>query len=72
MNDAKERGKDAAKLDDCYKDAITGIDNNEKQALEASAKCVQAAENSIKNNLGFLDNLIEVHLTSIFYRIFDS
>jgi len=48
-------------VDSCYKDAIDGIDNNEKVAFDEAAKCEDAAQNSISNNLGFIDNLISVY-----------
>jgi hypothetical protein len=67
VNDAKEKGKEVTKVDICYKGAVEGVDRNEKTAKETVAKCIENAESSIKNNFGFLDNLIEVR---IFMSIF--
>ncbi|XP_070159153.1 uncharacterized protein [Polyergus mexicanus] len=55
VNNAKEAGKD---VNSCYEEANTGIDAIEDAIYNDATKCNNAAQNSIENDLGFIDNLI--------------
>ncbi|XP_072756881.1 uncharacterized protein [Anoplolepis gracilipes] len=72
---AKLAGKD---VDLCYNEAIDGIEGIEDVAHNGATKCNDNAQNSIRSNLGFLDNLIStgnvllLELDGIFLTCHDS
>lgn len=55
VNAAKAKGKDAQH---CYDTNYCGIMQHRDTANKAAIKCQESAENSIKNSLGFIDNLV--------------
>lgn len=64
MNAAKAKGKDAQH---CYDTNYCGIMQHRDTANKAAIKCQESAENSIKNSLGFIDNLVSVNIHYYYY-----
>ncbi|EGI62657.1 PREDICTED: uncharacterized protein LOC105148859 [Acromyrmex echinatior] len=75
VNIAKTAGKDVTS---CLTEATQGIESNEQIAYTDANECVNSAEISIHNNLGFIDNLIStadslsLQTDSIFLNCHDS